>query len=106
MHFVEAQEPTNIIWENRHLTKAQRLQRSFKAWVIIIILVFLSFTLIYYIQYFALKLTNKYPEADCGAIKNSYGDEFYYYAYQEYVDYADPEQEYFLTGSLQCYCYQ
>jgi hypothetical protein len=45
---VEATEPTNIIWENRHFTPSETLQRSLKALLCIIILLIISFVTIYF----------------------------------------------------------
>mmetsp|Transcript_21710 Transcript_21710/g.16011 ORF Transcript_21710/g.16011 Transcript_21710/m.16011 type:complete len:569 (+) Transcript_21710:1-1707(+) len=83
----------------------EKLYRQAKAWVVIIVLVSIGFMIVYYIQQFGLKLTSKYPEVDCIQLQESYGKEFYYYAYSEYLDYQNPEYEYYMTGSLQCFCY-
>jgi hypothetical protein len=45
---VEATEPTNIIWENRHFTPSETLQRSLKALLCIVILLIISFVTIYF----------------------------------------------------------
>lgn len=105
MVFVEAQEPTNIIWENRHFTKNQRLTRIGIAAAINLVLVAISFVIIYYIQFAGLKMTSQYPEVNCDAIESSYGDTLEMYAFEEYNLFNTDGLDYYLTGSLQCFCY-
>jgi len=42
-----ATEPTNIIWENRHITKLQMFERSLVATAIILVLLLCSFVIIF-----------------------------------------------------------
>ena len=42
----EATEPTNIIWENRHFTSAQRFRRAIHASLLIALLLLISFAII------------------------------------------------------------
>mmetsp|Transcript_21713 Transcript_21713/g.16018 ORF Transcript_21713/g.16018 Transcript_21713/m.16018 type:complete len:110 (-) Transcript_21713:337-666(-) len=81
------------------------MTRATKAWAVIIILVAISFTFIYYVQYFSLVLTSKYPDLNCVSVAESYGDQLEYYAFKEYNNFMNKDQEYFLQGSLQCFCY-
>jgi hypothetical protein len=58
---VEATEPTNIIWENRHFTPAETLQRTLKAFLCIVILLLISFVTIYFTKGYAIKTARMYP---------------------------------------------
>lgn len=58
---VEATEPTNIIWENRHFTPIETLQRSLKALLCIVILLIISFLTIYYFKSKGIFTSRMYP---------------------------------------------
>jgi hypothetical protein len=62
---VEATEPTNIIWENRHFTAGDRFKRSIHAFLLIMILVLVSFALICACKITAINVTSKYPIVNC-----------------------------------------
>jgi hypothetical protein len=105
LYFIEATEPTNIIWENRHLTAQIRFKRTIHAVLLIMLLVLASFGVIYYCKVTALQIAQKYPSVDCAAVTTSYGSELKKYAFQEYQRYYITEPgQYFFTGPLQCYC--
>lgn len=61
LHFIEATEPTNIIWENRHFTAADYLKRTFQVLAIIGCLLAVSFMTIYYFKSGAIAQARKYP---------------------------------------------
>ena len=61
LFLVEATEPTNIIWENRHFTPAQTLQRTLKAVLCIVILLMISFVTIYFTKSSAIFKARMYP---------------------------------------------
>jgi hypothetical protein len=48
IHLEEAPEPTDIIWENRETTKAQRIKAIIIQWVVMFICISISFFLIFY----------------------------------------------------------
>jgi hypothetical protein len=58
---VEATEPTNIIWENRHFTSVDTLKRSLKALACIVVLLIISFLTIYYFKSKAISTSRMYP---------------------------------------------
>lgn len=60
-----ASEPSDIIWENRHFTPAQRLKKSCIAWAVILKLLSISFVLIFLCSQYSVKMLSKYPVVDC-----------------------------------------
>jgi hypothetical protein len=72
LYFEKATEPTNIIWENRHLTTKERFKRALKVTLIIIVLICISFTIIFYCKSYSIKVGDKYPAVDCTVIKSAY----------------------------------
>ena len=60
-----ASEPTDIIWENRHYTPMQRLKKSIIATLIILLLLFISFIMIFICSNFSVNAILKYPTVDC-----------------------------------------
>lgn len=64
LFLVEATEPTNIIWENRHWTPADYYKRTLQVFVIIACLLVISFIAIYSCKSFAISKSSKYPTVD------------------------------------------
>ena len=60
-YLMEATEPLNIIWENRHWTPADYAKRSLQVFVIIACLLGVSFITIYSCKSFAINNASKYP---------------------------------------------
>jgi hypothetical protein len=101
LYFIEATEPTNIIWENRHFTPKSRFTRTIHAVLLILLLVLASFGLIYYCKVTALTIANKYPSVNCTSIEISYGSELEKYAFLEYDRYYySNKTEYYFIGPL------
>ena len=50
LHMDPAAEPTNIIWENRHVTFKERLTRATIVIAITVLLMALTFTLFYFLK--------------------------------------------------------
>jgi hypothetical protein len=61
LHFKEASEPTNIIWENRHYDDAHYFKEGIKVLVLIACLLAASFMTIYYFKSDAIAQARKYP---------------------------------------------
>lgn len=61
LHFIEATEPTNIIWENRHFTAADYIKRTLQVLAIIACLLAVSFMTIYFFKSDAIAQARKYP---------------------------------------------
>ena len=62
----QASEPSDIIWENRHFTPTDRLKKKIVVFFTILILLLLSFVLIYVCSSYSLKLLKVYPSVTCG----------------------------------------
>ena len=64
----QASEPTDIIWENRHFTEAYRVSQKIKNVILIVILLSISFTIMYFCASFSLKQLRIYPEPNCASL--------------------------------------
>jgi len=60
-----ATEPTNIIWENRHITTGQMVRRSIVSGIIILVLLLCSFIIIFMAKRVSIKANQVYPNVDC-----------------------------------------
>jgi hypothetical protein len=105
---VEATEPTNIIWENRHFTTKDYVYRTFVAFSFICFLLCVSFAIIFYSKIYAIVIDSKYPDVDCDYITEVYGNStLEKWAYLEYVAYynaSEGEEALPFSGTLQCFC--
>jgi hypothetical protein len=54
-------------------------------------MILVSFTVIYACKAYSVKVNQKYPAVDCGALANSYGKNLKNYAIDEWTDYYRPE---------------
>lgn len=74
MNFTAATEPTNIIWENRHITKVQMYLRLTIVTIISGILLAVSFYVIFLTQVQAIDANSTFPPTtDCTAVNENYG---------------------------------
>jgi len=73
--FEKASEPTDIIWENRIYTLWDYFFRQLVAFVIIAILLFGSFSVIYYVARMSADIAREFPKVDCASIKSTYGNQ-------------------------------
>jgi len=106
LYFGEATEPTNIIWENRHLTTLDMVWRAFVVVSACSLLLFGSFTVIFICQQEAIAIKLKYPLVECNDFYTTYGNSLTSIAYQEYMNYYhnkddDPTP---MAGALKCFC--
>ena len=69
---VEATEPTNIIWENRHFTGLETFRRSLRALAAIIGLLIASFLTIYYFKSKGITTSRMYPSIQQSEILGLY----------------------------------
>lgn len=72
---MKASEPTDIIWENRIYTLWDYFFRQLVAFVIIAILLFGSFSVIYYVARMSADIAREFPKVDCPAIRDTYGNQ-------------------------------
>ena len=104
MVFRDASEPTDIIWENRHFSRQEYFKRQLIAFVVIGIILFLSFLTIYFISTYSAKIAAVFPPQDCREMDGLYsGDEFRKYAVDDY-DYVTEKANRVSDGTLQCFC--
>ena len=104
LYFTEATEPTNIIWENRHVTKKERFKRYSISVLIILVLIILSFIGVSLMKTASLTISNTWDASGCTTLEKAYGTDFVNYAFMEYYNYTANEDGYTLTGVLQCFC--
>ena len=64
-YFIPATEPTNIIWENRHVKGIKLGARVLVAVLISVFMLSISFGLIIYFKQTAIKYGDKYPKVTC-----------------------------------------
>lgn len=84
-HIEPASEPTDIIWENRQFTKFTRTWKSVVSYFIILCLLAVSATSIYFCSSTSTALKTKYPKTECIAEAKDYGVVFKSIT-QEYLD--------------------
>jgi hypothetical protein len=72
-----AKEPTDIIWENRHVTKRRRCCNAFGVIVIIVVILLSFFTLATWALQLKLELKyyQKPPGVNCNSVIDNYGQE-------------------------------
>ena len=80
-----APEPTNIIWENKGITKKMRRVRMVFITLACIVLLAVAAFLIAYMKGIQLQVVRKYPDVDCGLVDEQYKKMLKKFAYYEYV---------------------
>lgn len=104
MCFKDASEPTDIIWENRHYSNMDYIKRQLLAFVVIFLVLTISFIIILCISNYAEKVRSVFPAIDCGGVDDMYSAEAYgEYAIDDYQYITDKEGRQ-ADGTLQCYC--
>lgn len=106
----EAAEPSNIIWENRQISKAERVTRSQIACAVMVVVLALSFAAVFFAQVKINALQDKYPEQNCEKIQSKYvgrEEKFAEESWNEFIynqvrDSKGKTAKY--LGPLQCYC--
>ncbi len=82
LSFDDASEPTDIIWENRHFTKFDRLKRGTGVFLVIAFCLAISFVLIFMCSSFSVGKLTMYPIVDCKEFMKS--PTVFNQAFQEY----------------------
>lgn len=82
--FVDASEPTDIIWENRLFTSKDYIVRQLKAFLIIAILLAGSFGIIFAISGYSAKMAAVFPPQDCAGVEEAYGTQLERYANDDF----------------------
>lgn len=65
LKLTEATEPTNIIWENRHIRGFRLCRRAISAIIVVTFVLVISFAVIYAFKKISIKYDNKFPRVDC-----------------------------------------
>lgn len=108
----QASEPTDIIWENRHFTSAQRFLRTIIVILIVIGVLACSFFTIFTAQKLALAMKQKYPKMPCGPLIEEYNNRREAWvrdSVNEYIINNAIEEKggvALYTGPMQCFCNQ
>lgn len=106
MEFHDASEPTDIIWENRHFSKVDYIKRQIIAFIIIGLVLAISFIIIFLISQYSAKIASVFPSVDCKKIDDLYSDDLYRdYAIIDYK-YVTGKEGRQASGTLQCFCKQ
>lgn len=84
--FVAATEPTNIIWENRHIKGASLYGRVTAALLIIFLMLLISFFAIYSFKKTSINAGAQFPSVKCSVFIEKFGDELQDLAGIEYDD--------------------
>ena len=108
MEIKKASEPSDIIWENRHITPTERFRKQIIAFFVVLMMLLASFAIIFFFATYAYRLTQKYPDVECENLLD-YGDEVAMQkaAIREYgINHALARQgiEVPYQGNVQCYC--
>ena len=72
MFFQDASEPTDIIWENRHFTAADYVKRQAIAFLVVCVVLAISFFTIFKISTYSAKVASVFPPVDCEGISELY----------------------------------
>ena len=91
--FKKATDPTNIIWENRHVKGWVFQLRLYRSFVVIAITLAISMLSIYLLKKETMRMTMKYPAVDCSSVYKVYGT-----TYEEKMTYAAFEESMHSTG--------
>ena len=60
----QASQPSDIIWENRHITSCQRLKKEICVFISIDLMLLASFAIMYKLTDFSDEILREYPMAD------------------------------------------
>lgn len=72
--FLPATEPTNIIWENRHIKGINFAARVVGAFLIAVFMLAVSFYIIILFKRSEMVFKDKFGSVNCGAIFKNYGE--------------------------------
>ncbi|CDW71360.1 UNKNOWN [Stylonychia lemnae] len=108
LNFKYASEPTDIIWENRHFTRWDRIKRTFIVVSCVLLLLSISFIIIFACSKIANKAILKYPAVDCDDVAKIQGNSFAANAFAEWdrnFDKEDKEKEEpIYMSTVKCFC--
>ena len=72
----DASEPTDIIWENRHIQQRTRHIRRLIVWIIVCFMLSCSAATIYYMTKLSIGAKERYPVVNCKDTEEFYGGDY------------------------------
>mmetsp|Transcript_8384 Transcript_8384/g.14010 ORF Transcript_8384/g.14010 Transcript_8384/m.14010 type:complete len:683 (+) Transcript_8384:250-2298(+) len=103
--FTPATEPTNILWENRHIKGINYGARVLGAILVAFLMLIVSFITIIYFKRAEIAFKEKFRASNCQAIFDIYGNSTVEtYAGYEYLDLKYEGGKQPLNGAMQCFC--
>lgn len=107
--FIEAPEPTNVIWENRAISNTERLIRGILSYILMFIILAMSFILLIYLKNKGAARNAKYEQIDCNTVFSAYSSDFIndraIAGYKDYYRPSDNELELKkVPAILNCFC--
>ena len=104
--FKLATEPTNIIWENRHIKGINYGARVFGALLISAFMLILAFFAIFAFKKAQIVNQQRWPNVDCESLVDVYGqDKIKLYAGLEYMEQVSTNGQQTMMGALKCECH-
>ena len=108
IEFKQASEPSDIIWENRQVTKKERNKRCAIVFLVIGFALLVSFHIIFICTKFQFSVSNKFKEVtECEKFVQTYKDELEEFAILEFKNNEKRTQkgkQAKYGGTLQCFC--
>ena len=102
-----ASEPTDIIWENRHFSRLQRLRKEIEASIAMFLMLAVSFSLIFICSQYSTKLLLRYPAVNCAQITAMVDSDLQEQAILEWRTNASLKEkgiDVSYSGYVQCFC--
>jgi len=107
-YFTKAVEPTNIIWENRHIKGINFGLRILGASLISLFMLSVAFTAIFLFKKESIKLKQNQPDVNCDSFVSLYGEsnliKYASYEYFNTIDSLEKGGKAPPVGALQCFC--
>lgn len=73
-HFIDSTQPTNIIWENRHIKGINYGTRLFGAFLVIMFMLTITFSIIFACKRLQNTNQEKWPSPDCTELYSNSGE--------------------------------
>ena len=74
LYFKAAPEPSNIMWENQYWPKKTKIFRNTITFLIVLLILLIQVTMMFYINKKIAKFANQYPLLDCKEVSGIFGD--------------------------------
>ena len=103
-----AAEPSDIIWENRHVTPLQRTKKAILVWTILILVLFANSIALFILTSISNRIVDKFPYIDCKTLQGYQDPTYmekeaiYEFVANKYLEERGVEVRY--AGYTQCFC--